>query len=565
MKEERLVKNCKKRNFITAFFSIAMVFVLILIGKTETRADQGSYINITLTHDYTTCEGCHGVNTNQKVLTGTTHTFTLENVPEELKDCKVTWEMQGAEPDVGQIIEATDSYAKVTFTKRSESEFMSSCINVSLDVSNVYPGKFVFADYWMKVCDAFYTYPDGKYAVVNIGEQKTLTCDTFRCDAQNPTGANVTLTDAAWTASPWPLNKNTSGLSVSDAGVISASASGSYIVTGYASTGEQACYYTVLVPQGSVQVGQTVTAPSGTEAVYTFKPTVSGDYTFVDGMDVTLCDGSAAMEGERKSDDVVYTLTAGKNYYLYLYNGSIDMEMNCTIQAPASSGNQNPDQNQNPEQSQTKPKKGTILTSGKVSYKVTKTGSTVEYQKTTSTAKTVKIPATVKIDGITYKVTSIASNVFKSNQKITEVTIGKNVTTIGANAFSGCKKLKKVTIGAGVTTIGNSAFKNCTVLTSIKIPNKVTSIGTSAFSGCKKLKTVTVGTGLKKIGKQAFNGCSVLSTVTIKSTTLSSVGANAFKGIKANAKIKVPSKKLADYKKLLKGKGQGSKVTITKI
>lgn len=43
-----------------------------------------------------------------------------------------------------------------------------------------------------------------------------------------------------------------------------------------------------------------------------------------------------------------------------------------------------------------------------------------------------------------------------------------------------------------------------------------------------------------------------------------SVGKNAFKGIKANAKIKVPSKKLKAYKKILKNKGQGNKVKIVK-
>ena len=38
----------------------------------------------------------------------------------------------------------------------------------------------------------------------------------------------------------------------------------------------------------------------------------------------------------------------------------------------------------------------------------------------------------------------------------------------------------------------------------------------------------------------------------------------AFKNIKSTAKIKVPSKKLRTYKNLLKGKGQGRKVKITK-
>ena len=69
---------------------------------------------------------------------------------------------------------------------------------------------------------------------------------------------------------------------------------------------------------------------------------------------------------------------------------------------------------------------------------------------------------------------------------------------------------------------------------------------------------------LKKIGKETFKGNSKLSSITIKSTALKSVGKDALKGIQSNAKIKVPAKKLSAYKKLLKNKGQGKKVKITK-
>ena len=64
------------------------------------------------------------------------------------------------------------------------------------------------------------------------------------------------------------------------------------------------------------------------------------------------------------------------------------------------------------------------------------------------------------------------------------------------------------------------------------------------------------------IGAKAFNGCKSLKTIDIKSTVLSKVGAKAFSGINAKATIKVPKKKLAAYKKVLKGKGQGKRVRI---
>ncbi len=193
------------------------------------------------------------------------------------------------------------------------------------------------------------------------------------------------------------------------------------------------------------------------------------------------------------------------------------------------------------ENDQKLPAVGKTVTSGKNSYKVTKQGTAVAFVKTKSKSKTITIPATVKIGNTTYKVTSIAANALKGNKKLTKVTIGKNVTSIG-----------------------KGAFQNCTALTKITVPDKVTSIGDLAFSGCKEMTTVTLGKGVKKIGKETFKGNSKLSSITIKSTALKSVGKDAWKGIQSNAKIKVPAKKLSAYKKLLKNKGQGKKVKITK-
>ena len=163
-------------------------------------------------------------------------------------------------------------------------------------------------------------------------------------------------------------------------------------------------------------------------------------------------------------------------------------------------------------------RKGTSHVIGAYKYQVT--GKSTVSVTGISDKKTVKvkIPKTVTIGGKTFKVASIGKNVFKKNMKITSVEIGDNVKTIGASAFEGCAKLAKVTLGKGVTEIGSSIFKNC-----------------------------------KKLG-----------TITIKSASLKKVGKNALKGIKATAKIKVPKKKLSVYKKLLKNKGQGKNVRITK-
>ena len=142
------------------------------------------------------------------------------------------------------------------------------------------------------------------------------------------------------------------------------------------------------------------------------------------------------------------------------------------------------DPKEDDSKSATPAKKGTTLTisSKKIKVKVTsssKKNPTVTVTKITDkNAKKLTIPATVKVKGVTYKVTAISDKAFKGNMKLTTVTIGSNVTKIGKAAFSGCKNLKKIMITAGkLTTISKNAFKGI---------NKKASI---TVQGTKKAKT----------------------------------------------------------------------------
>ena len=179
--------------------------------------------------------------------------------------------------------------------------------------------------------------------------------------------------------------------------------------------------------------------------------------------------------------------------------------------------------------------------------KVTKSGAdggTVQFVKTKDAkAKTVAIPDKVTVDGITYKVTSIAANAFKNNKAVTKVVIGKNVAAIGSGAFSGCTRLKKVTIGKNVTAIGAKAFYNCSGLTALTIPSKIEKIGKCAFEGCSSLKTIRINTKL---------------------LTAKTVSEDAFSGIPASTVIRVPESRLKTYKILFVKKGLDKKAVIKK-
>ena len=114
---------------------------------------------------------------------------------------------------------------------------------------------------------------------------------------------------------------------------------------------------------------------------------------------------------------------------------------------------------------------------GKGQYKITsvsEAGGTVTYMKPTKkTLKKVVIPATVKIQNITFKVTAIAAKALKNNKKLVKVTVGKNVEMIGKSAFAGDKKLKKIVVkSASIKKVGKKALKGIHAICKIKVPTK---------------------------------------------------------------------------------------------
>ena len=124
-------------------------------------------------------------------------------------------------------------------------------------------------------------------------------------------------------------------------------------------------------------------------------------------------------------------------------------------------------------------KNGSVQTVGKATYSVTSTKSkTVEYKSSKNKkATSITVPATVKLKvngkSVTYKVTSIAKNAFKSNTKLKTVKIGKNVKSVKANAFKSCKNLKKITIQSTVLkTVGKNAIKGISKKAVITCPKK---------------------------------------------------------------------------------------------
>lgn len=120
-------------------------------------------------------------------------------------------------------------------------------------------------------------------------------------------------------------------------------------------------------------------------------------------------------------------------------------------------------------------KNGTYLV-GNYKYKITSPkldgkGTVTVIGGKSKTLKSVKIGATVKIGGKSFKITSVGKNAFKGYKKLTSVTIGKNVTKIESGAFQQCTKLKKIKISSTtLKSIGKNAIKGINKKAVIQCP-----------------------------------------------------------------------------------------------
>ena len=111
-----------------------------------------------------------------------------------------------------------------------------------------------------------------------------------------------------------------------------------------------------------------------------------------------------------------------------------------------------------------------------VIYTVTKLKGTpcVEYTESIKdkTANVV-IPAKIRLDGVTYRVTSVAAKAFYKNTSVKKLSIGKYVTKIGSKAFYGCKSLKKIVISSKKIKnggIGSQAFTKIAKKAKVYVP-----------------------------------------------------------------------------------------------
>lgn len=128
--------------------------------------------------------------------------------------------------------------------------------------------------------------------------------------------------------------------------------------------------------------------------------------------------------------------------------------------------------------------------------------------------------ASIIINGIECRTTSIEKEALKGADYISTFNTPSTVTTIGASAFEDCTNLRSVRLPENLVTIEDYCFAGCTSLPDIVIPPSVKTINNYAFANCTSLSSITLPENLSSFYVLAFYGCKNLKSLVIpKSVT----------------------------------------------
>ena len=174
-----------------------------------------------------------------------------------------------------------------------------------------------------------------------------------------------------------------------------------------------------------------------------------------------------------------------------------------TVQATQTPATLAPTPVSTPKTNRKKPAKvGKIITSS-AGYRFKVTSSKVKNPEVAlyrpgSGRKEVKIGTKVTINGISYSVTSVCERAFRSNRRVTKVSLGSRVDKIGKEAFANCRNIKVLYIYSPrlkASDIGENAFKGINKRVKISVPKAKMKEYKELFreKGLSKQTSVTTG------------------------------------------------------------------------
>ena len=174
-----------------------------------------------------------------------------------------------------------------------------------------------------------------------------------------------------------------------------------------------------------------------------------------------------------------------------------------TVQATQTPATPAPTPVSTPKTNRKKPARvGKIITSS-AGYRFKVTSSKVKNPEVAlyrpgSGRKEVKIGTKVTINGISYSVTSVCERAFRSNRRVTKVSLGSRVDKIGKEAFANCRNIKVLYIYSPrlkASDIGENAFKGINKRVKISVPKAKMKEYKELFreKGLSKQTSVTTG------------------------------------------------------------------------
>ena len=121
----------------------------------------------------------------------------------------------------------------------------------------------------------------------------------------------------------------------------------------------------------------------------------------------------------------------------------------------------------------------------------------------------LEISASAEINGVPYRVSTIAENAFTNRGSLASVKLPTTITTINNGAFAGCANLSTIEFPNTLRTIGERSFE-ATSLKDLWLPASINSIGSRAFASCSTLERV-VALGSPEVATDTLAGCTNVS------------------------------------------------------
>lgn len=148
---------------------------------------------------------------------------------------------------------------------------------------------------------------------------------------------------------------------------------------------------------------------------------------------------------------------------------------------------------QSPTTSVTPVTKSNVKASNGTTVNVNKNGTAAVKAVKATKSKSVTVSATVKVNGVTYKVTTVNAKAFAKATKVTKITLPASIKLINKSAFTGAKKVKTIVLkGKKSITVKKGAFKGVnTKKVTIKVNKKMSK------KEFKKLKKALKKAGFK--------------------------------------------------------------------